>query len=521
MKNLQFYRINLSNVRKLWTEIQQQYAVRSEYIPGITQVLYDTFDWRLFHKNLTLVREENILCLSGIETLEPSQKISWPRKTQPKFWWHFPEGSMKDTLKPLLDVRALLALVTFQKKRRMVSILNEDDKTIIKIHHDHIHLKDVSQRDRNFHALVLEPIRGYEKDLHRFQEFLKAQGVAESEESIYLKLVKAAGRTPGDYTSKFRLDLRPDLQSDRAMRMILRYLIDVMKSNESGIKADIDTEFLHDFRVSSRRIRSALALIKGVFPKARSDQFRQDFSILGKTTNRLRDLDVYLLKKDQYRAFLPQHTVAGLDPFFRDLAEERGAELIKVKKFLSSSTYRGLIARWDEYIESEVAYPAEEAKNARLPVLELAQKFIFRRYKKVIRDGKRIQDDSPDEQLHRLRIDCKRLRYLLEFFTSLFPREDVLLLIGQLKKLQDNLGEFNDLFMQQEQMRGYLNQVKKNRRDALLTAAAIGGLITVLSQRQLSVRSEFKKRFKVFCDKENLVMFTKLFRPQSKEGAKG
>ena len=96
----------------------------------------------------------------------------------------------------------------------------------------------------------------------------------------------------------------------------------------------------------------------------------------------------------------------------------------------------------------------------------------------------------------------------------------MLLLIGQLKKLQDNLGDFNDLFVQQEHLKEYLNQIKKSRTDSLVMAAAIGGLITALAQRQREVRAEFKKRFSVFSAKENQTLFTKLFQPRPKRGSK-
>ncbi|MFC2163810.1 CHAD domain-containing protein [Acidobacteriota bacterium] len=520
MKNLQFYTTDLKDVRALRREIGKHYSNRSESIPLVTQVLYDTFDWRLFRKNLTLIREENYLSLTDAETLGPSSKMPWRKKSHPKFWWQFPDGPLKDALKPLLDVRALVTLTTIQRKRRTLSILNEDEKAVIKLHHDHIHFKDESRRGHNIHTLMLQPIRGYRKDLQNFQQFLKKRGLVESDESVYLRVLKANGKMPGDYTSKFILDLTPDLPSDQATRMILRYLIDIMKSNERGIKADLDTEFLHDFRVSSRRIRSALSQIRCVFPKEKSDQFRKDFSTLGKTTNKLRDFDVYLLKKEEYRALLPQHTVAGLDPFFKDLSEARGTEFKNVKKFLNSATYRRLISSWEEFLDSDIAFSVEDAKNAQRPVLELAQRFIFRRYKQIIRDGKKIRDDSPDEELHRLRIDCKKLRYLLEFYASLFPKKTMLRLIEQLKKLQDNLGDYNDLFMQQEYLREYLNQIRKSKADSLSMAAAIGGLITALSQRQQSVRSEFKQRFNTFSANENRDLFTKLFQPKSRGGAK-
>jgi CHAD domain-containing protein len=489
-------------------------------MPATAQVFLDTFDWRLFRKNLTLVRDDNGLSLADVEALEPSSKASWPRKSNPKFWWQFPDGPLKDTLKPILDVRALMPLITIQKKRRTIFILNEDEKAVIKIHHDHMYLSFNSQRGKNIHILVLQPIRGYNKELKNVLKFLEERNVEESTECVYRRLLESAGKIPGDYSSKFKLVLNPDLPAAQATRMILRYLIDVMTSNVDGVKADIDTEFLHDFRVASRRIRSALGQIKGVFPRETSVQFRKDFSILGKTTNTLRDLDVYMLKKDGYRALLPQHLVEGLDPFFQDLSEARVAELKRVKKFLNSTTYKALVSRWEEFVDSEHTYPIEEAKNAQRPVLELAQRFIFRRYKQIIRNGQKINDGSPDEQLHRLRIDCKKLRYLLEFFASLFPKKDTPVLIGQLKKLQDNLGEFNDLFVQQEHLNEYLNQIKKSKEESLLMAAAIGGLITSLAQKQCSVRSEFKKRFKVFSANENHVLFTKLFQSRPEQGAK-
>jgi len=397
MKDSLFYTINFNDVRKLWRDIRAHHSCRSESRPAVTQVFFDTFDWRLWQKDLTLIREENDLKLSDVEPLQPSLRESWRRKAQPKFWWQFPDGPMKDALQSLLGVRALMSLAAIQKTRRTMSLLNEDGKTVLKIHHDYIHLKDVSERCKNIHILWLQPIRGYKNDLQKFQKFLRERDLTKSEEWVYSRILKAVGRRPGDYTSKFRLDLTPNLNSDKALRMILRYLIDVMKSNEEGIKADTDTEFLHDFRVSSRRIRSALGQIKGVLPKDKTDQSRRDFSILGKSTNRLRDLDVYLLKKEQYRELLPKHTVGGLDPFFQDVSDARRAELNKVKKFLKSSIYRELMSRWEEFIDTEMGGPGEEAKNAQKPVFEVAQRVIFRRYGQVIRGGKGIHDQSPDE----------------------------------------------------------------------------------------------------------------------------
>jgi len=68
----------------------------------------------------------------------------------------------------------------------------------------------------------------------------------------------------------------------------------IARQNEDGIKADYDTEFLHDYRVSLRKVRSVLSLFKG-----ENIALKQAFSDIMKGTNQLRDLDVYLLDKQE------------------------------------------------------------------------------------------------------------------------------------------------------------------------------------------------------------------------------
>jgi CHAD domain-containing protein len=48
------------------------------------------------------------------------------------------------------------------------------------------------------------------------------------------------------------------------------------------MEKDLDTEVLHDFRVSIRRTRSALVLMKSVFAQIVTDRFKKDFAFVGK-----------------------------------------------------------------------------------------------------------------------------------------------------------------------------------------------------------------------------------------------
>jgi CHAD domain-containing protein len=61
----------------------------------------------------------------------------------------------------------------------------------------------------------------------------------------------------------------------------------------------------------------------------------------------------------------------------------------------------------------------------------------------VLKRGRRLAGQSPEE-LHRLRIAIKKLRYAVEFFNDLFQVKPMTVQRIRLEKLQDILGFIND-----------------------------------------------------------------------------
>jgi len=294
--------------------------------------------------------------------------------------------------------------------------------------------------------------------------------------------------------------------------------------NESHIKQDIDTEFLHDFRVAVRRTRSALSQVKSIFPEEDTERFKQDFKFIGQLSNQLRDLDVYLLAEDDYKAQLPNFLQADIHPLFEYLQSKRTEALQTVISGLESAEYQHIIQDWELFLE-EPPNDDKTAVNAAMPILKLAKKRIYKRYQRIIHDGNVILLDDQDELLHDLRIECKKLRYLMEFFASLFPPQKISILIRQLKQLQNNLGDFNDFCVQEEYLLHVGREMPlrtKAARDALI---AIGCLVGTLHQRREQVKSEFAGAFNQFASKENETLFIELFAPKKnkkshKEGGK-
>ena len=119
--------------------------------------------------------------------------------------------------------------------------------------------------------------------------------------------------------------------------------------------------------------------------------------------------------------------------------------------------------------------------------------------------------------LHALRIDCKKLRYLLEFFASLFPPDEIEILVKQLKRLQDNLGDFNDLSVQRDYLLNISQAMPLEDDHARAALASIGCLVGVLEGEKTRVRGDFAQTFRIFAAKKNRKRFRQLF---SEGGAK-
>jgi CHAD domain-containing protein len=417
---------------------------------------YDTFDWRLFNRSLVLGHSAQELFLQHLSSGESMNGL--PGTSPPVFASDLPESQLRKRLESIIKVRALLPLAEIHTWSKTYRILNADKKTVVRLVYTEVQTFDearphtgVSKSEPHLATyLSLRPVRGYPKYSRKLAKHLRRAGQATAmTEDLYRNALEGAGRKPGSYSGKLDLHLKPKKRSDRSAKVILRYLFEIMKANEAGIRADIDTEFLHDYRIAIRRTRSALSQIRNVFPADVTEHFKQEFRTLGQLTNQQRDLDVYLLSEGEFQARLPEAMREDIVPLFDYLRLLRKRALEEVIEGLSSSEYDRALNEWEEFLNEPVPKkPA--AANAALPIVNLARKRIYKRYRRVIKDGEYILTHTQDELLHALRIECKKLRYLMEFFISLFPRKKMTRLIKQLKKLQDNLGDFNDLSVQQE-----------------------------------------------------------------------
>jgi CHAD domain-containing protein len=491
---------------------------------SIETTFYDTFDWRLHKVELSLSSDKSSQDLFLHLYNNHSGKLleSIKLKNEPDFYWNLPDSKLKDTLSPLLEVRRLLPMIRVERRVQYFALFNDDEKIILRARKEKIRsFSPLTGQTKTLRSrLCVESLKGYTKFYREIVRYIRHTLELTQAQSLMTDATTTLGIHPGFYSSKLDFKLFPAMRSDTAIKQFLYHLLGIMEINEAGIEADWDAEFLHDFRVAVRRSRSAIGQFKSVIPIQISRRLKSDFAWLNEITGPSRDMDVYLLSFPQYQDCLPRNLRGALDPLWDFLHERKNTEYKMMIHRLHSARYR----KFKSFLHKYLAAPVVERttlSHARKPIKDSSRQRIWHVYGRVMKEGKAIKDDSPNEDLHALRKTCKKLRYLLEFCRSLYPEKKMAYLIKSLKQLQTYLGEFQDYSVQIHALQGFSQQMNKAGHVNSDALEAINQLTYILEQKQHKVRTTFHDRFIQFSSYKNAALFEGLFHPDGRSSKPG
>ncbi len=502
-------------------------GVRVSARPGswtsATRSYLDSFDWRLYDAGGVIVEEarRGHRSLKWLSLESGRLLASFANRAAPSFASELPPGPAQQRLSQILEMRALLPMVRLKIRSRTCSFVDDQEKIVAQLVQEKWHLEPAEGESAGRHEtrLHLLPIKGYGKVSRALKRAIEScEGVVPAADDIYLAALSRTKRTPGDFTSKLRVQLEPTMRSDSALRLILDRLLETFEATREGTIEDLDSEFLHDLRVAVRRARSALGQIKGVLPKTQSDQLRAELAWMGQVTGPERDLDVYLLNFADYRHSLPPSRAEDIDPLRDFLLHQKRQVHEPLVRALRGSRYKRLTKAWRKLATNSIRGEPDHAPHATETIADLSAQRIYKSYRRVMRDGSKIGPKTEAEALHELRIDCKKLRYLMEFFRSLYPPNEIQALIKSLKSLQDNLGDFQDFEIQMAHLRDYGKEMAEKGFNKPGTAHALDLLVRGLAVRQHEARQEFAVRFGAFSSKANRKRFKQLFGGAAPQG---
>lgn len=303
--------------------------------------------------------------------------------------------------------------------------------------------------------------------------------------------------------------LKADAEIHQPVFHFLKTEFNHARQHEKGINRDDDIEFLHQYRVALRRCRALISLLKSLFKAEQKQMLKVELKTMMQKSNHLRDLDVFLLKMEDYFSALEHQYHQGLICFFDELQYMRRNTHKELKRWLKTESYeqqcqlvKGLIAEL-EYCPTSKGHTKSK---------DFGREMIWQHFEQVLTHCNGLTINSPDESVHELRIYCKKLRYLLEFFTPIFPAKINKEQIQRLKQLQDQLGEFNDSSVQQLFLENYL----KGKETSSTTFAAITQLKAIAQSEHQAAKQHVITQLTQFTHPDNIASYKKLYLVEKK-----
>jgi len=475
------------------------------------RVFYDTFDWRLTRNGASL------------EVLDdgPHPRIYWrvdddskPKiqlglRKVPHLADELPDCELRKQLRSVIAVRELSPRIKIRIKRQSLAVLDEKDKVVVRLYFDVYWYSASKLRAARVltRRLMVKAVKGYAEDYQRVEAFLAdlPQPLQSARDNVLKLALIASGISATEYTTSLKLRLDPSMPGDQAMKMILLRLLEIMQQNTSGTIRGTDIEFMHDYRVVLRKIRVVLKQFKHYYPQDACNEYRPFFSRLSTLTNPVRDIDVFLVQLEDYQAVFDASDWQQLQSLRDYLLQSRIEAQDELNKELKSSRYRQSIKQLREHLKHAVS-DDDTTDDSKKPVSRVADELLREINQQTLKQGKALTRNSEAEALHDLRKTFKQLRYLMDFFSSLYPMVELRALTQSMADIQDDLGVFNDRHFQMAMVQAFIEQSEDEGAISIADQ-----LIQILQQQQDDAAKDFKDSFKKYASAASQKKFNALF----------
>ncbi len=244
----------------------------------------------------------------------------------------------------------------------------------------------------------------------------------------------------------------PKTLGDWASIAIDKHLQKIVK-HEKNVLKDKSPEDLHQMRVGTRRLRSALA---GFAPALKLPKLATEKKIgrIAQILGSLRDLDVLgAALENDYKPSLPAKEQKYLETALLDIHKQRRYALAEVKETLEGKQYKLLKESLNQWLQQP-----EYQEIAKMPIEEVLPDLLLPEVSKLLlHPGWLVGSDAKiaeleivekilakqGESLHHLRKETKRLRYQMEVFSE-FYGENYAGYLEDIKAIQEILGKIQD-----------------------------------------------------------------------------
>ena len=239
-----------------------------------------------------------------------------------------------------------------------------------------------------------------------------------------------------------------DTDSAQGLAAFMRVQAEVIDAGFRDLGDDPSPEVVHDVRVATRRLRTALRSFSSLVDldaEARTE-VEEDLRWLAWLLSGIRDADILQQNLDERLAALPDELVMGpvREEIATTLSDERRAALAELAAEQDSPRYhqiRETVSRW------RLTPPLTDDAGQQIEVQ--GREILARRRRRA---RQRLATASVDpSQTHEARKAVKRLRYTADVLTPVLP--EARKLAKRAKRLQRRLGSHQDAVVEVEFLR--------------------------------------------------------------------
>ncbi len=212
-----------------------------------------------------------------------------------------------------------------------------------------------------------------------------------------------------------------------------------LKTHESKA-ADGDVEGIHQLRVTTRRLRSALGTFHTLIDPAWAGHVSAELKWLGGELGAVRDLDV--LRHRLATAAEETDTAAALAPLFAELDRKHAEASETLREALRGDRFGALT---DEIAQGLVALPFTD--DAYQECRDVLPSLVDETWKALKRGGRALSPDDPEDHFHAVRKHAKRARYAAEAVKEALDHKsstDAAQFAKKARKVQEILGLHQD-----------------------------------------------------------------------------
>lgn len=287
--------------------------------------------------------------------------------------------------------------------------------------------------------------------------------------------------------NKFHIkEIGAHMDSYGAFRTIFYQFYSLIEHYRQAYLLTRENEALHQFRVNLRKTRSLLQIVPKLFDEAISLRFMDGFKQLASQTNTKRDLDVFeaYLTNEPARVHLCPHI---------DQGKAHEDETLTI--LLNDKETTSFLSEWKMVLEDEEGFFGGE--NASLPFKALAALSIGNQLEALGAKLKRLNESSALSRFHKIRIEFKRLRYLLEVSEHLFASKPLSKAVKKAKTMQELFGTLQDRDIQSTVLRSF--EEEPSLGEDVEAVAAVEALLVQISHEIYGLRTQ------ILCHKRKLL----------------